>query len=390
VKGGLFTVDIVVPWRGREVAIEVDGPSHFALNISGHPLGHTASRDRCLTGLGVPLASIPFLEWRAAAAAATQLLRQQQEGQETSDSLIDQQWPEVDVMLTAEGIAGAKPSGRRRRFKPRSVVSRSHGAVSNDVDSTAKDAIVTASASHSSTQEVAPDDVAHMVPSWQPVLPSPSPSKDGNSPSSSDSTPSTNANNSASSAQEGAGASAIKNSYVKALLPPEVDPRCLYLCNKLDQAVSYAASQRDSSGGGIDVAAAQSWVPRSRLRQVQRSKRNRSRGRSKGETGSQGSEGQEQGQMGSSGGFTEVEGEAQQPAGTMADNNQHDHAQQASVGGREVDSGRSGEGSTHGSGSGLFPAQHMNTRWHAVRRVQRVTGPKHRQGQGAASDSDAE
>jgi hypothetical protein len=32
VHGGLFTVDILVRYQGREVVVEVDGPSHFFLN----------------------------------------------------------------------------------------------------------------------------------------------------------------------------------------------------------------------------------------------------------------------------------------------------------------------------------------------------------------------
>jgi hypothetical protein len=30
--GGLFTVDLLVMYQGREVVVEVDGPSHFFLN----------------------------------------------------------------------------------------------------------------------------------------------------------------------------------------------------------------------------------------------------------------------------------------------------------------------------------------------------------------------
>ncbi|GFH17904.1 RAP domain-containing protein [Haematococcus lacustris] len=43
---GLFVVDIMAQWRGRQVVVEVDGPMHFSSNAPRHPLCSTVARDR--------------------------------------------------------------------------------------------------------------------------------------------------------------------------------------------------------------------------------------------------------------------------------------------------------------------------------------------------------
>ena len=57
---GLFSIDLAIV--DRHVALEFDGPSHFARNTL-EPLGHTRLRDRLLSAMGWHVVSIPFFEW---------------------------------------------------------------------------------------------------------------------------------------------------------------------------------------------------------------------------------------------------------------------------------------------------------------------------------------
>jgi hypothetical protein len=57
---GLFSIDLAI--ADRHVALEFDGPSHFARNTL-EPLGHTRLRDRLLSAMGWHVVSIPFFEW---------------------------------------------------------------------------------------------------------------------------------------------------------------------------------------------------------------------------------------------------------------------------------------------------------------------------------------
>ena len=57
---GLFSIDLAI--IDRHVALEFDGPSHFATNTL-EPLGHTRLRDRLLSAMGWHVVSIPFFEW---------------------------------------------------------------------------------------------------------------------------------------------------------------------------------------------------------------------------------------------------------------------------------------------------------------------------------------
>ncbi len=66
VLGGLASVDMLITWRGETVAVEVDGPHHFAANVPHHPLGSTVARNRSLQGVGVKLACVHFVDWVAA------------------------------------------------------------------------------------------------------------------------------------------------------------------------------------------------------------------------------------------------------------------------------------------------------------------------------------
>ena len=48
-----------------KVAVEVDGPTHFASN-SRHPLGNTVLKRRLIGGTGLRLCVVPYWEWEEA------------------------------------------------------------------------------------------------------------------------------------------------------------------------------------------------------------------------------------------------------------------------------------------------------------------------------------
>eukprot|EP00962_Isochrysis_galbana_P044958 scaffold17563_cov117-Isochrysis_galbana.AAC.1 len=55
-----YSLDYVVEWCGQQVAIEVDGPSHF---VGRKPNGATLLKRRQLRHVGWRLVSIPYWEW---------------------------------------------------------------------------------------------------------------------------------------------------------------------------------------------------------------------------------------------------------------------------------------------------------------------------------------
>jgi hypothetical protein len=57
-----YSLDTVVLYGGREVAIEVDGPSHFCGRT---PTGATALKRRQLRAAGWALLPVPYWEWGA-------------------------------------------------------------------------------------------------------------------------------------------------------------------------------------------------------------------------------------------------------------------------------------------------------------------------------------
>ena len=57
-----YSLDAVVSYGGREVAVEVDGPSHF---VGRTPTGATALKRRQLRAAGWALLSVPYWEWNA-------------------------------------------------------------------------------------------------------------------------------------------------------------------------------------------------------------------------------------------------------------------------------------------------------------------------------------
>jgi hypothetical protein len=57
-----YSLDIVVVFRGIEVAIEVDGPSHF-LGYSEQPTGGTLLKRRQLSHLGWKVLPVPYWEY---------------------------------------------------------------------------------------------------------------------------------------------------------------------------------------------------------------------------------------------------------------------------------------------------------------------------------------
>jgi hypothetical protein len=59
-----YSLDAVVVVEGRDVAVEVDGPSHF-VGRTGTPSGSTILKRRQLRAAGWPLLSVPYWEWDA-------------------------------------------------------------------------------------------------------------------------------------------------------------------------------------------------------------------------------------------------------------------------------------------------------------------------------------
>lgn len=65
--GSPVVIDIAVtdPGTGRQVAVEVDGPYHYALNDPCHPLGAVRLRDALLRHTGWSMVSVPWYEFGA-------------------------------------------------------------------------------------------------------------------------------------------------------------------------------------------------------------------------------------------------------------------------------------------------------------------------------------
>lgn len=63
-----YSLDFVVEWRSQQIAIKVDGPSHF---VGRTPNGATLLKRRLLRHLGWRLVSIPYWEWSAFAKERT-------------------------------------------------------------------------------------------------------------------------------------------------------------------------------------------------------------------------------------------------------------------------------------------------------------------------------
>lgn len=62
---GFYSIDIALFVRGgTRIAIEVDGPSHFAVNDTEHVLGDTVARRRALVACGWVVISVPVYVWR--------------------------------------------------------------------------------------------------------------------------------------------------------------------------------------------------------------------------------------------------------------------------------------------------------------------------------------
>ena len=67
---GLFSMDMVILYKGHRIAVEVDGPSHFSANTPHFPTGHTLLRNRFLAHRGYLPLSIPLYEFSRVKAPA--------------------------------------------------------------------------------------------------------------------------------------------------------------------------------------------------------------------------------------------------------------------------------------------------------------------------------
>ena len=65
-RDGLFSVDVMVETpTGEQVAVEVDGPTHFTRNEPYRELGKTRLRRRLLEARVSRVVSVPFCLWNA-------------------------------------------------------------------------------------------------------------------------------------------------------------------------------------------------------------------------------------------------------------------------------------------------------------------------------------
>eukprot|EP00892_Ulva_mutabilis_P000033 jgi/Ulvmu1/1002/UM103_0030.1 len=72
-EDGFYSIDIALFVRGgTRVAIEVDGPSHFAVNDREHVLGDTVARRRALVACGWVVISVPYYIWHTLKNKAAQ------------------------------------------------------------------------------------------------------------------------------------------------------------------------------------------------------------------------------------------------------------------------------------------------------------------------------
>ena len=81
-----YSLDVVVQYGAREVAIEVDGPSHFCGRT---PTGATALKRRQLRAAGWALLPVPYWEWDALgsnAAAKQEYLRAALQGMSSAST----------------------------------------------------------------------------------------------------------------------------------------------------------------------------------------------------------------------------------------------------------------------------------------------------------------
>jgi len=72
---GAYSIDaLLVTPGGARVAVEFDGPRHFAANAPGHALGDTALRDRLLSGAGFVVVRVSYREWDGKSEAQQEAL----------------------------------------------------------------------------------------------------------------------------------------------------------------------------------------------------------------------------------------------------------------------------------------------------------------------------
>jgi len=100
----LFSVDIAAEAVcGLQLAIEVDGPSHYRLPDMAHT-GTTLFRNRQLAARGYVVVSVPYMGWNAAVAATRRQQQQQECTGEVVDQLVQQYGEEPSVI--EEGLLG--------------------------------------------------------------------------------------------------------------------------------------------------------------------------------------------------------------------------------------------------------------------------------------------
>ena len=99
---GLFAIDIALWARGEtRIAVEVDGPSHFAVNDLRHVTGQTQARHQALTRLGWVVISVPLAIWM-----------------QMPDRAAKEDWLRRQLLQATRSGAAAASAGRRSAPPP--------------------------------------------------------------------------------------------------------------------------------------------------------------------------------------------------------------------------------------------------------------------------------
>jgi hypothetical protein len=118
-----YSVDAMVAVEGREVAVEVDGPSHF---VGRSPTGATRMKRRQLVALeGCALVSVPYWEWDALrqSGGAEEYLRQALRKATSGEGAIAAAHKQAAQVAESAPVDAARPMGKRPRGRPRRGVS---------------------------------------------------------------------------------------------------------------------------------------------------------------------------------------------------------------------------------------------------------------------------
>lgn len=103
---GLFSVDMCLRYKGRLVAVEADGPTHFMAAGPRYRRGHTVLRDLLLASRGYVVLAVPFDRWSRCGGEEE---RREYLAQQLEQALQEQ--ASSQVVSTASSQAGSDGAG---------------------------------------------------------------------------------------------------------------------------------------------------------------------------------------------------------------------------------------------------------------------------------------